>query len=618
MSTSTGLKKGEFIASLDCGTTSTRFIIFDEYAKIVAVHQTEFEQITPHAGWHEQRPEDLVTATKTCIRRAVEKLEEKGWDKSSIKGMGITNQRETTVCWSRTTGKSLCNCIVWDDTRTTSVVRAFTHKLEEEGIEIDEEVDVDVEISHVEHAAAADGDTMGNGVREEAFAEHGEIQHGGGGRVMNMMGKAMQNLGLGGRGKPVIAKSRRKGMDGLVDITGIPLSTYFSAVKLRWMLDHYLEVREAHESDDLMFGTVDSWLVYNLTGAVEGGIHIMDVTNASRSLLMSIQDLTWHPPLLRFFEFRPSILPRIVSSSEVYAKISSEAETPLTGIPIAGIVGDQQAALVGNKCLKRGEAKNTYGTGSFVLFNTGEKVVRSQSGLISTVAFQTGPHARPVYALEGPIAVAGSAIKWLRDNVNLINDASEMDKLAGSVDHTGGVYFVTGFSGLLAPYWDQEATGALIGLTSYTTSAHIARATLEAMCFQTRAVLDVIEKESRQKLDTLKVDGGVTNSDLAMQIQADIGNFKVSRPAMRESTALGSALLAAHALGLFGWDLNRPETLSKVNTAGVDVFEPRLTDQERTRMYYGWDKAVERVRSWYTIQEEDEAEQRFEKESGLQ
>nr|XP_019012769.1 glycerol kinase [Kwoniella pini CBS 10737]OCF51550.1 glycerol kinase [Kwoniella pini CBS 10737] len=553
------LRQGQFIGSLDCGTTSTRFIIFDKRAKIIAEHQTEFEQILPHAGWHEHDPEALVDAMTECINKSVEKLEWMGWSRKSIKGIGITNQRETTVCWSRKTGKPLCNAIVWDDSRTLGVVREYEKKLEEEGLDIDDEEE-DL-----------------HGVPEDV------------------------EIGTGGEEAA----------------TGIPLSTYFSAIKLRWMLDHNRDVHEAHEDDDLMFGTVDTWLVYALTGREQGGLHIMDVTNASRTLLISLKTLQWHPPLLRFFGIKPSVLPKIVSSSEIYGTISERCETSLTSVPIAGIVGDQQAALVGNKCLRKGEAKCTYGTGAFVLFNTGEECVRSNYGLISTVAFQAGPDAKPVYALEGSIAVAGSAIKWLRDQINMIEESSDMDILAGSVSDTGGVYFVTAFSGLLAPYWDREASGTIIGLTSYTTSAHIARATLEAVCFQSRAVLDVIEKESNTKCETLKVDGGVTNSDLAMQLQANIGGFNVARPAMRESTALGSALLAASALKLFGWDLSKPETLADVNTAGVHIFEPELPEKERVRAIKGWEKAVNRARKWHEEGDEEEEEERYEEERGL-
>ncbi|WVQ82987.1 glycerol kinase [Cryptococcus sp. DSM 104549] len=607
------LRNGQFIGSLDCGTTSTRFIIFDKRAKIIAEHQTEFEQILPHAGWHEHDPEALVEAMNECIHGAVEKLEWMGWSRNSIKGIGITNQRETTVCWARSTGKPLCNAIVWDDARTVGVVREYEKKLDEEGLEIDDDEEDE---KSKEQENVPEEVEMGTGGDDAAFGEKGKVVDEGAG-VAGTLNKAMEGMGLAGRGKEgSTAKRYRKGKEGLVDVTGIPMSTYFSAIKLRWMLDHQKAVRVAHDADDLMFGTVDTWLVYNLTGGKNGGLHIMDVTNASRTLLISLKTLQWHPPLLRFFGLRPSILPKIVSSSEVYGNISEHLGLPLTGVPIAGIIGDQQAALVGNKCLKKGQAKCTYGTGAFVLFNTGEEIVRSDYGLISTIAFQAGADAKPVYALEGSIAVAGSAIKWLRDQMNLIEESSEMDILAGSVADTGGVYFVTAFSGLLAPYWDREASGTIIGLTAYTTSAHIARATLESVCYQTRAVLDVIEKESGTVLETLKVDGGVTNSDLAMQLQANIGGFNVARPSMRESTALGSALLAAHALGLFGWDLNKPETLSEVNTAGVHTFEPEISVKERAKKMKGWERAVSRAKQWHAEGEGEEEEDEYEQQSG--
>ncbi|BEJ14965.1 hypothetical protein CspHIS471_0407320 [Cutaneotrichosporon sp. HIS471] len=546
------LRTGEFIASLDCGTTSTRFIVFDEHAKIITEHQTEFEQILPHAGWHEHNPEALVDAMRECMSRAMYKLEFMGWHRDSVRGIGITNQRETTLCWSRKTGQPLCNAIVWDDTRTVAVVRQLEDKLDSEGFDLD--------------------------------------------------------------------GTRVKGKDALVSLTGLPLSTYFSAIKLRWMIDHHKAVREADEAGDLLFGTVDSWLVYNLTGGAEGGLHIIDVTNASRTLLISLKTLQWHKGLLDLFGINEKVLPRIVSSAEVYGKVAaSMGIEALTGVPIAGIVGDQQAALVGNKCLRRGDAKNTYGTGAFMLFNTGNEIVKSDNGLLTTVAYQPGPNAAPVYALEGSIAVAGSAIKWLRDQVNLIEESREMDMLAGSVEDTGGVYFVTAFAGLLAPYWDRSATGTIIGLTSYSTSAHIARATLEAVCYQSRAVLDVIEREAGVKLDTLKVDGGVTNSDLAMQLQADIGGFKVLRPSMRESTALGSALLAGHALGLFGWDINNPETLKDVNTADSQLFSPSITEAKRRKMRRGWERAVSRARGWHAADEElEEREREIESDEGLE
>jgi len=361
------------------------------------------------------------------------------------------------------------------------------------------------------------------------------------------------------------------------------------------MIEQHEEVRKAHEQDKLLFGTVDSWLVYNLTGGVSKSLHITDPTNASRTLLLSLRTLKFHPALLKFFGFRESILPRVVSSSEVYGSIVTGA---LKGVEIAGMIGDQQGALVGNKCLTKGEAKCTYGTGAFLLFCTGHDIVRSRNGLVGTVAFQAGPNAKPVYALEGSIAVAGSAIQWLRDRLKIIKSASDVNTLAAQESTTGGVYFVTAFSGLLAPYWDPNAAGTIIGISSYTTSAHIARAVLEASAFQTHAIIDCMRRDSELELKHLKVDGGMTNGDLAMQVIADLGGFDVIRPEMRESTALGSALLAGSAVKLFGWDLNKPETLSKVNDRGITTFTGQLPKDDRLARWKAWQEAVKRACNW--------------------
>lgn len=486
----------------------------------------EFEQHWPHPGWHEHEPMDIIDTVNECINSAMEKLEFMGFTRNSVKCIGITNQRETTLCWDKETGKPLTRAMVWDDARTVGLVREFQQRLDEEGLPLGPDEELLKKAKHMNGATNGFADAIdtitekmmnGVGLKPEKTPE--EDHH-------NLpTPEIVTNGAISGD------KRRRKGKEALVDITGIPLSTYFSAVKMRWMLDHNPAVKKANEQGRLAFGTVDSWLVYQLTGATDHGLHIMDCTNASRTLLMSLKTMQWYPPLLEFFGIPESTLPKIVSSSEVYGKI---AAGPLSGVPIAGMIGDQQAALVGNKCLTKGEAKNTYGTGSFVLFNTGHDAVRSENGLITTLAYRLGPDKPPTYALEGSIAVAGSAIKWLRDQVGLIDESSEMDILCSSVKDNGGVYFVTGFSGLLAPYWDPNATGMIIGLTQYSTAAHMARATLESVCYQTRAVLDVIEQESGVKLEELKVDGGVTNSDLAMQTQADIGGFKICRPYMRE------------------------------------------------------------------------------------
>ncbi|EIW79082.1 glycerol kinase [Coniophora puteana RWD-64-598 SS2] len=525
------LKQGEFVGSLDCGTTSVRFIIFNEFAEIVAEHQLEFPQYYPNPGWHDHDADEIWQVSVECIDKACQKLEQAGWAKSSVKVIGITNQRETTVAWSRKTGKPLCKAIVWTDSRTKNVVVHYENILAHTGIEVE----------------------------------------------------------------PGVFHKADEGVEALVDITGLKLSTYFSAIKLRWMIDNYDNVKAAHDADDLMFGTVESWVVYKMTGATDGGLHIGEVTNASRTLLMNIKTLEWDPRLLKFFGFRETILPKIVSSSEVYGKIVGGT---LDGVPIAGLVGDQQGALVGNKCLLQGEAKCTYGTGAFLLFCTGADIVKSRHGLLSTVAYQPGSGAKPIYALEGSIGVAGSAIQWLRDSMGFIKDATEVNKLAESVPNTGGVYFVTAFSGLLAPYWDPGATGILIGISAYTTPAHIARATIEANAYQTRAILESMKLDSSVDLKHLKVDGGMTNGDICMEILADIGGFNVVRPVMRESTALGSALLAGSAIKLFGWDLTKPETLEKVNTKGSRTFQPKIAVKDRAAGWQRWQNAVERSKGW--------------------
>ncbi|KAI0333931.1 glycerol kinase [Cubamyces sp. BRFM 1775] len=525
------LKQGEFVGSLDCGTTSTRFLIFDKYANIVAQHQLEYPQYYPEPSWHEQDPDELMESCDACITEACKALEASGWAKESVKVIGITNQRESAVAWSRKTGKPLCRLIVWDDSRTKNTVAHFEHKLQTTGIEL----------------------------------AQGEFKKG------------------------------EEGIQALRKLSGLPISTYFSAIKLRWMIDHHDNVRKAHEEDDLMFGTVESWIVYRLTGSTQTNLHITDVTNASRTLLMNLTTLKWDPVLLKFFEIKDSVLPKIVSSSEVYGEL---AYGPLKGVKIGGLAGDQQAALVGNKCLKQGEAKCTYGTGAFLLFCTGEDIVQSQHGLLSTVAYQDGSSKKPIYALEGSIAVAGSAIKWLRDSMKMVSSAAEVNTLADSVPDTGGVYFVTAFSGLLAPYWDPGAAGLLIGLSAYTTPAHIALATLEANAFQTRAILESMKLDSKTDLKHLMVDGGMTNGDKVMKVLADIGGFTVIRPEMRESTALGSALLAGSAIRLHGWNISEPETLAEVNTAGTLDFTPSMPEAEREKRWQGWKRAIERSVGW--------------------
>ncbi|KAI8058704.1 uncharacterized protein B0P05DRAFT_559517 [Gilbertella persicaria] len=385
-----------------------------------------------------------------------------------------------------------------------------------------------------------------------------------------------------------------QGTEALRSICGLPLANYFSAVKLRWLLDNIPEVKEAYENNRLQFGTVDTWLIYNLTGGVEkGGVLVTDVTNASRTMLMDIHTLQWSDKAINFFGFQDLRLAKIVPSSRVYGNFTGGS---LQGIPISGCLGDQQSALVGQKCFQIGEAKNTYGTGCFMLFNTGPKPVFSSNGLLSTVGYQFEGQ-EPTYALEGSIAVAGSSIQWLRDNLSIIHQANEINELAAKVPSTAGVYFVTAFSGLFAPYWRDDARGTICGLTQFTTREHIARATLEAVCYQTKAILEAMNKDAGQPLRALKVDGGVSNSDVCMQIQADILNIEVERPQMRESTALGAAIAAGLAMGVW----NNIDDLKNVNNDGRTVFKSQISDRRRRKLYNGWKEAITRSFGWADV-----------------
>jgi len=340
---------------------------------------------------------------------------------------------------------------------------------------------------------------------------------------------------------------KRRGQDRFRSQTGLPLSTYFSALKIRWLLENVAGVREKADGGDILFGNVDTFLVWNLTGGPRGGIHLTDVTNASRTQLMNLRALDWDPELLSAFEIPRAMLPQIRSSSEVYG---TATKSTLQGVTIAGILGDQQAALVGQTCFKPGEAKNTYGTGCFLLMNVGEQPVTSRHGLLTTVAYRIGD--RPaVYALEGSIAITGALVQWVRDNLGLIEKSSDIETLAISVTDNGGVYFVPAFSGLYAPYWKGSARGVIAGLTRYATKGHLARAVLESTAFQTREVLDAMEKDSGIALDSLRTDGGMVENNLLMQFQADILNKPVVRPTIKETTALGAAYAAGLAVGFY-------------------------------------------------------------------
>lgn len=377
---------------------------------------------------------------------------------------------------------------------------------------------------------------------------------------------------------------------------GLPPATYFAGGKIQWILENVDGVREAAESGDAIFGTTDSWVVWNLTGGPHGGVHVTDVTNASRTMLMNLETLDWDDELLGFFDIPRQMLPEIRPSSEPNAYGTTLANGPLKGeIPITGILGDQQAAMVGQVCLDAGEAKNTYGTGNFLLLNTGQELVRSENGLLTTVCYQFGDQP-PTYALEGSIAVTGSAVQWLRDQLRVISNAAQSETLAKEVEDNGGVYFVPAFSGLFAPYWRSDARGVIVGLSRFNTSGHIARATLESICYQSRDVADAMEKDSGVRLEVLKVDGGVTVNELCMQIQADVLGVEVSRPVVAETTALGAAYAAGLAVGFW-----KDTDELRQNWNESKRWQPAWTEEQREAGYAGWRKAVDRTLNWVDV-----------------
>ncbi|XP_002517681.2 glycerol kinase [Ricinus communis] len=506
-----------FIGAIDQGTTSTRFIIYNRHANSIGSHQVEFTQFYPQAGWVEHDAMEILESVKVCMAKAVDKATADGHNVDGLlKAIGLTNQRETTVIWSKSTGVPLYNAIVWMDVRTSSICR----KLEKE---------------------------------------------------------------LPG------------GRTHFIETCGLPLSTYFSAVKILWLMENVDAVKEAIKKGDALFGTIDSWLIWNLTGGVKGGLHVTDVSNASRTMLMNIKTLEWDKPTLNTLGIPAEILPKIISNSEVIGKIAKG--WPVTGIPIAGCLGDQHAAMVGQGC-KRDEAKSTYGTGAFILLNTGDHIVPSKHGLLTTLAYKLGPKAPTNYALEGSIAIAGAAVQWLRDGLELISSASEIEELAKQVDSTGGVYFVPAFNGLFAPWWRDDARGVCIGITRYTNKSHIARAVLESMCFQVKDVLDSMHKDREEKhKDTkreflLRVDGGATINNLLMQIQADLVGHPVVRPADIETTALGAAYAAGLAVGIW----TEKEIFASGEKAKTDtIFCPKLDEELRKKKVESWCKAVERT-----------------------
>ncbi|KAI4504707.1 hypothetical protein M0802_000257 [Mischocyttarus mexicanus] len=383
----------------------------------------------------------------------------------------------------------------------------------------------------------------------------------------------------------------------LKSLCGLPISPYFSALKLKWLLDNVPEVQEALAKDQCMFGTIDTWLIWNLTGGVNGGVHTTDVTNASRTMLMNIRTLRWDPKLLSFFQIPPSILPQIRSSSEIYGYIQDDI---LHGVPISGCLGDQQSALVGQLCFQQGQAKSTYGTGCFLLYNTGTAIVDSSQGLLTTVAYQLGANATPVYALEGSIAIAGAAIKWLKNNLEILSNVKESEAMAESVSSDSHVTFVPAFSGLYAPYWRKDARSVICGLTERSTSAHIVKAALQSVCFQIRDVLEAMKKDTGIILSKLLVDGAMTSNDLLMQMQADICGTPKVRPLMAETTALGAAIAAGSAEGIRKWDIKTGSIVPS------DIFLPSISEDESNILYSQWKEGINRSLGWKTITDTDD------------
>lgn len=379
------------------------------------------------------------------------------------------------------------------------------------------------------------------------------------------------------------------GQDRFREKVGLPLATYFSGPKVKWMLDNVEGAREKAEKGELLFGNIDTWVIWNLTGGPKGGVHVTDVSNASRTMLMNLETLDWDPDMLKAMTIPHSMLPAIKASSEVYGYAKNSG---LDGIPVAGDLGDQQAALFGQTCYATGEAKNTYGTGCFMLLNTGTEPIQSKNGLLTTLGYKIGDQPA-VYALEGSIAITGALVQWLRDNLKMIEKSSDIEMLAKSVDDAGGIYFVPAFSGLFAPYWKSDARGVIVGLTRYITAGHIARAALEATAYQTREVLDAMNKDSGVALKALKVDGGMVFNELLMQFQSDILGVPVIRPTVAETTALGAAYAAGLAVGFWG------EVEDLRENWGVDKeWHPKMSEEEREKLYKGWKKAVTRTFDW--------------------
>ena len=494
----------QYAAAIDQGTTSTRFMIFDHSGQVVGIDQREHEQIYPKPGWVEHDPLEITLRTNEVIETGLQKA---GIAAGDIAAVGVTNQRETTIVWDRSSGKPIHNAIVWQDTRTDQICNQLS----------------------------SDG-----------------------------------------------------GQDRFRAKTGLPIATYFSGPKIAWILDNVDGARQRAESGELLFGNIDTWVIWNITGGPNGGVHVTDVTNGSRTMLMNLETLDWDDEILGIIGVPKAMLPAIKASSEVYG----EATGNLAGIPVAGDLGDQQAALFGQTCFSVGEAKNTYGTGNFLLLNTGNEPVQSKSGLITGVGYKIGDQPA-VYMLEGSIAITGALVQWLRDNLGMITAAPEVEALAKTVDDNGGVYIVPAFSGLFAPYWRSDARGVIAGLTRYVNRGHIARAALEATAWQSKEVVDAMNADSGVDLTSLKVDGGMVHNELLMQFQADVLGVPVIRPTVAETTSLGAAYAAGLATGFW----SEVEDL-RANWGKDKEWTPQMDAAERDREYGQWKKAVTRTFDW--------------------
>uniref|UniRef100_A0A7N8XW96 Probable glycerol kinase n=1 Tax=Mastacembelus armatus TaxID=205130 RepID=A0A7N8XW96_9TELE len=517
------------------------FCVFNaKTAELISHHQVEINQSFPKEGWVEEDPKEIMQSVYECMERTCEKLCQLNIDVANIKAVGVTNQRETTLVWDKETGEPLYNAIGQCN--------------------IDQKHHIWLDL------------------RTQSTVES------------------------------LINKAPGRNKNHLKHKTGLPISTYFSAVKLRWLLDYVDEVHQAVLSKRAMFGTVDSWIIWCLTGGRNGGVHCTDVSNASRTMLFNIHTMDWDPELCRYFDVPMEILPKVKSSSEIYGWMVSPdnphslhsltKSSSLAGVPISGCLGDQSAALVGQMCFKEGQAKNTYGTGCFLLRNTGTKPVMSDHGLLTTVAYKLGKDEPACYALEGSVAIAGAVVRWLKDNMGIVQSSEEIEKLAAAAGTSYGCYFVPAFSGLYAPYWEPSARGIICGLTQFTNRNHLAFAALEAVCFQTREILDAMNQDSGVPLTQLQVDGGMTSNRLLMQLQADILCIPVVRPTMSETTALGAAMAAGAAEGVHVWSLS-PCHLPHVTS---ENYEPQINPDESEFRFARWKKAVQKAMNWETTE----------------